>query len=262
MKRSTWMLSLLCLGCGVANATQAPASDNDPHGPLEPMPRALEVRFALSALPASLRPQATVYVLDPSKGYVLERQGTNGQSCLVKRMEWQFADYRNDIFAPICYDETGAKSHMRVIFDAAAMRARGFAPEVMREQVWEGFFSGDYTAPDHPGFSYMTAPLVRTYTSADSREKNSVMTMATPRVMYYAPNVRVGHAGDLSCPPCAPYPFVFQPGPHGYFVQRLGDQETARILADEASLVRELCHYRRELCLPSSPGEDTPALRR
>jgi len=261
MKRSTLAMSLFWLGCSVANAASATAPDNDPHGPLEAMPKPLEVRFALSALPASLRPQATVYVLDPSRGYVLERQGNNGQSCFVNRMEWQFADYRNDIFAPTCYDETGAKTHMRVIFDAAAMRARGFAPEVMREQILEGFFSGDYTAPDHPGFSYMTEPLIRTYTSLDSREKNSVMTMTTPHVRYYAPNIEAGRAGDLPCPPCAPYPFVFEPGPHGYFIQRLGDQDSAKILADEAPLIRELCGYRRELCLLSGPREYAPARR-
>ena len=99
-------------------ATGAVATpQDDPHGALVAMPRALEIRFALSALPPDLRADASVYVLDPSSGYVLARNGTNGQSCFVSRTEWKFADYRNDIYDPTCYDATGARLHMRVLFD-------------------------------------------------------------------------------------------------------------------------------------------------
>ena len=150
------------------NAANAPPVD--PHGPLDPMPRSLEIRFALSALPPGLRDAATVYVLDPSKGYVRERTGTNGQTCFVSRTEWKFADYRNDIYDPTC-------------------------------------------------------------------------------IMYYAPNVAPSEVGGLGCPPCAPYPFLFEPGPHGYIIQRLGDTESDKIVSDEADLLRELCAYRRVLCL-------------
>jgi hypothetical protein len=38
---------------------------------LEQMPTSLEVRYALSAAPPHLRDGATTYVLNPSKGYVL-----------------------------------------------------------------------------------------------------------------------------------------------------------------------------------------------
>jgi hypothetical protein len=43
---------------------------------LERMPEALEVRYELSAAPPHLRDGATTYVLDPSKGYVLNGKGT------------------------------------------------------------------------------------------------------------------------------------------------------------------------------------------
>lgn len=75
------------------------------------------------------------------------------------------------------------------------------------------------------------------------------MTMSMPHIMYYAPNVAQGEVGDLGCPPCAPYPFLFEAGPHGYLIQRLGDKETEKILNDEAELVHDLCGYRKELCL-------------
>jgi len=87
------------------------------------------------------------------------------------------------------------------------------------------------------------------------------MTRTAPQVLYYAPIVEARRAGDLHCPPCTPYPFVFDPGPHGYFIQRLGEQESAKILADEAALVRELCAYRHELCLSNGPRQPAPAQR-
>jgi hypothetical protein len=33
-------------------------------------------------------------------------------------------------------------------------------------------------------------------------------------------------------------------------IQRLGDSESAKIVDDEADLVRDLCSYRSALCLP------------
>jgi AraC-like DNA-binding protein len=69
------------------------------------------------------------------------------------------------------------------------------------------------------------------------------------RVMYYAPNVTDAQVGGMPCPPCVPYPFVFESGPHGYIIQRLGDSESAKIVADEAELIKELCSYRSVLCL-------------
>jgi hypothetical protein len=235
---------------GVAVNAAAAGADDDPHSALQPMPKSLEFRFALSALPPPLREGATVYVLDTTKGYVLERAGANGQSCFVSRTEWKFADYRNDIYDATCYDVVGAEHHMRVFFDVAALRAQGVAPDVMKKRIQEGFRKGKYRAPDSAGFSYMTAPLMRTYMSLDPNDKSTVMTMSMPHVMYYAPYVTDSKVGGLGCPPCAPYPFAFESGPHGYIIQRLGDQETAKILADESTLVRELCAYRSVLCLP------------
>jgi len=44
---------------------------------IEPLPRDLEIQLALSALPARLRDNATVYVLNPDKGFEIARMGTN-----------------------------------------------------------------------------------------------------------------------------------------------------------------------------------------
>src|SRR5690348_14580700 len=52
---------------------------------LEKMPADLETEYALSALPPHLRDSATVYLLDPTKGYYMARKGTNGFSAFVER---------------------------------------------------------------------------------------------------------------------------------------------------------------------------------
>jgi hypothetical protein len=252
MKTFIAAICILSLVSTVARAAQA--GSQDPHKPLEAMPRSLETRFALSALPPSLRAGATVYVLDPAGGYVMARAGTNGQHCFVARTEWKFADFRDDIYDPICYDATGAKYHMQVLFDVAALRARGVSAMDVKKEVERRFQTGKYKAPDRPGLSYMTAPLMRTYMSLDPNDKSTVMTMSMPHVMYYAPNVAGDSVvGGLGCPPCAPYPFVFEAGPHGYVIQRLGEKESDQIVRDEGDLLRDLCSYRSVLCLPKMP---------
>jgi len=258
-------ISVLCLVGMTLGCPSSHAQDKNVGKPeksattLEGMPESLEIRFALSALPQSLRDKATVYVLDPAQGYVRARAGTNGQTCFVSRTEWKFADYRNDIFDPTCYDAVGAANHMKVLFDVAMLRARGVAPEMMKRKIEEGFKTGKYHAPEHAGFSYMTAPLMRTYMSLDPNDKSTVMTMGMPHIMYYSPGLTDAQVGGIGCPPCAPYPFVFEPGPHGYIIQRLGESEAAKIRADESALVKELCDYRSYLCLqPSVPKKPQP----
>jgi len=144
---------------------------------------------------------------------------------------------------------------MRVWFDVAELRAKGVTPDAMKREIEARFQAGIYKAPSHSGMSYMTAPLMRSYMSLDPKHMDSVMTMSMPHVMYYAPNTTAADVGGLPCPPCAPYPFVFEPGPHGYIIQRLGDAESAKIVAEEADLVNELCSYRSSFCLaPRASG--------
>jgi hypothetical protein len=215
---------------------------------LERMPAALEIRFALSALPPGLRPDATVFVLDPSRGYALARRGTNGQSCFVERTEWEREDYRNDLYAPLCYDRAGADAQMQVWFDVAELRARGLSPRELRNEIQSRFVAGRYKAPARPGFSYMTAPLMRAYASRDLADR-TVATVSMPHVMYYAPGVNDVDVGGVPPPPLQPYPYVAHPGPHGYFMQFFGETERAAIITRERPLLDALCAYRTPLCL-------------
>src|ERR1700722_16461003 len=81
---------------------------------LATLPRDLEIQLALSALPPHLRDNATVYVLNPDKGFEVARPGTNGFYALVARTgddtfrgTWPLTAYRDDILYPISFVDAG-----------------------------------------------------------------------------------------------------------------------------------------------------------
>src|SRR5205807_6116098 len=159
---------------------------------LEPLPRDLDIQLALSALPPQLRDNATVYVLNPDKGFEVARKGTNGFHALVARTgddtfrgPWPLTEYRDDILYPISFDKAGSKAQMRVFFDAAEMQAKGTPPGELKKIIQERFKSGFYHAPERAGVSYMLSPVLRTYSNNTDR----VLTINYPHVMYYAPHV-------------------------------------------------------------------------
>src|SRR6202022_4647669 len=93
-----WVPALVAISLvGMAAAPPGQASETA----IEQMPAELETQFALSAVPPGLRDRATVYLLDPKKGYHLSRQGTSGVTCLVERTAWELSDFRNDIYIPL-----------------------------------------------------------------------------------------------------------------------------------------------------------------
>jgi len=220
---------------------------------LETMPQSLEVRFALSALPPHLRDGATAYILDPAAGYVVNRKGINGFSCIVMRTEWAWPQlaFRDDIYVPICYDEEGSKKMLSVWMDVAQMRARGLNPKQIYDETMKKFGNGTHQKPARAGISYMTAPLMRSYPAPDATE---VMTMALPHYMFYAPNVK---NADIGGKPGSPYPSILPqgPGPHDVIVLLVGETEKAKILSDSRDLLNELCSYRKYLCLNTGSPE-------
>src|SRR5262245_25104491 len=108
---------------------------------LEKMPEALEMRFASSAAPPHLRNNSTIYVLDPAKGYVIARKGTNGVSCIVVRSDWQWSSppFRNDIYWAVCYDSEGSRTLLQDYFYSAELRARGMDSKQVHEAVTKKF---------------------------------------------------------------------------------------------------------------------------
>ncbi|MDB5822684.1 MAG: hypothetical protein JWR21_1388 [Herminiimonas sp.] len=217
---------------------------------LDQMPPQLESRFALSALPPALRDKATVYLLDPHKGYELSRHGTSGLACLVQRTVWELADFRNDIYIPLCYDAAGAATYLRVILDTAKLRAEGSDPAALHAEIERRYRDKNYNVPEKAGLSYMVAPIMRTIGPPDMK----VHTMAMPHFMFYAPgltNSDIGAVPDLGKRESLMNPFIDKQGTpeQSYLIQMVGEAEARKIHASEKRLVADLCAYREILCL-------------
>ena len=224
---------------------------------IELLPRDLEIQLALSALPPHLRENATVYVLNPNKGFEIARTGTNGFHAFVARTgddafrgSWPLTAYRDDILYPISFDKAGARAQMRVFFDAAEMQANGTPPGDLKKIIKDRYKSGYYKAPERAGISYMLSPVLRTYMNPE--ESDGVVTLNVPHVMYYAPNVS---NEDIGGKLRGMYPFVILPGPHGYFIQFLGLTERAAINKEYEEMLARLCKLKEVWCLPKEDGQ-------
>ena len=224
---------------------------------IEPLPRDLEIQLALSALPPHLRDNATVYILNPDKGFEIARKGTNGFHAFVARTgddafrgSWPLTEYSDNILYPVSFDKAGAKAQMRVFFDAAEMQAKGTSPGELKKIIKDRYKAGYYKAPERAGISYMLSPVLRTYWNPE--ENDSVVTANIPHVMYYAPDVSNEDIGGGK--PGGMYPFVIMPGPHGYMIQLLGLTERAAITKEYEGMLASLCKIKEVWCLPKEKG--------
>jgi hypothetical protein len=235
---------------------------------VDPLPRDLEIQLAMSALPRHLRDHATVYALNPAKGFEVARTGTNGFHALVARTgddafrgSWPLTKYREDILYPISFDEAGARANMRVFFDAAQMQAAGTPAPELKKIIQDRYKAGHYKAPERAGVSYMMSPILRTYTNPDQDE--TVHTASIPHVMYYAPNTSNEAVGGATPTteqfrhliehgrwPDNPDPFVILHGVHGYTIQFLGVTERAAVNKEYEALLGRLCKIKDMWCLP------------
>lgn len=229
----------------------------NPRNAIETLPRDLEIQLALSALPAHLRDAATVYVLNPARGFEVARPGTNGFHAFVARTgddtfrgEWPLTKYRDDILYPIAFDNAGAKAQMRIFFDAAELQANGTPAAELKRIMQQRLKAGFYPAPARAGVAYMLSPVLRTYINPDAND--TVLTANVPHVMYYAPNVSNQDIGGAQPKPGSLYPFVILYGPHGYSIQFLGVTETSAVNREYGDMLARLCSVKQAWCLPTS----------
>lgn len=215
---------------------------------LEKMPTDLEKDFALSALPPHLRKGATVYLMDPEKGYYVAQKGTNGFICFITRTEWEWADFRKDLTMPISFDAEGARTIFPVYHDVAIMRASGkYTALQVRDTVIHRIKKGIYKAPARTGVSYMLAPLMRGYPGNPGN--NQIMTMSMPHYMFYAPylnNADVGGTNDGPLMVGNPDNTLLgdKKGPFGYIILPAGEKEQAQIVKANADLLKRLAAYK------------------
>jgi hypothetical protein len=237
-----------------AENQQTPKTTNK----IDPLPRDLEIQLALSALPPHLRDNATVYILNPAKGFEVARKGINGFHALVARTAddafrgtWPLTEYRDDILYPISFNKAGAKAQMRVFFDAAEMQAKGTPPVELKKIMQDRHKTGYYKSPERAGVSYMLSPVLRTYFNPE--ESDRVITVSFPHVMYFAPHISNEDIGAGE--PLGPFPIVIQHGHHGYMVQPLGVTETAAITKEYHEMLARLCQIKDVWCLPKEKGQ-------
>ena len=224
---------------------------------LDRMPELLETRFALSAAPPHLRDRATIFLLDPAKGYVLNRQGTNGVSCIVVRSDWQFEQpFRNDIYWAVCFDAEGSRTLLHDYLGAAELRARGLDSKQVHQQVIRKFGTSDYPNPSRTGVAYMIAPVMRGFTAAAEPQ-----TMNMPHYMFYAPNVKDADIGGNGFSKQYPFVLGMSAGRDDYIIILVGETEKAKILTDSKDLLDDLCSYRDFMCTTAATKVRTPVDR-
>jgi hypothetical protein len=261
---TVWVVASLSLPM----AADAPGK-RTPHDTsrVDPLPRDLEIQLALSALPPHLRDGATVYALNPAKGFEVVRKGANGFHAFVARTgddamvgPWRLTKYPEDILYPISFDSAGSQANMRVFVDIAEKQAQGTPPQELKQLIQERFRTNYYKAPDRAGISYMLSPILRTYVNPDVDD--TVHTASFPHMMHYAPNVSNEDLGFV--PPSAgdlrdfialggwrhpPHPFIIHHGPHGYVIQPSATARAA-IHKEHDAMLRRLCGLNTAWCLP------------
>ena len=212
---------------------------------LEKMPADLETDFALSSLPPRLRDGATVYLLDPTKGYYNAKQGTNGFSVFVIRTQWDRAEFRPDQYSAISFDAEGTKVFLPVWFDAAEMRATGkYSPMQIRDTIVKRVKDGTYKAPSRQGISYMLCPINRTVIDKD------VINDVMPHYMFYAPGVEnkdIGGVWDGGHSPFAIGSGDLLDKDHSIFnliIVPAGEKEKAKIIEEDKNLLERLAAYK------------------
>ena len=251
MNFSVPILSMIVLGAGLLSGSGGQTSDGLGGNRLEALPRDLEVRWALSAIPSYLRSDATVDILDPAKGYVPARQGGNGFNCFVERTDYVREDYRKDLIYPLCFDPEGSKTIMPVSFDVARIRSEGkVSPAALHQEIMRKLKDGIYHSPARPGISFMLSPVTRLYGGPGS---NETRLMNMPHYMFYGPNLTSKDFGGG--PPLGPYPYLINAGPHAYMILNVGEAEKTQINRESQDLIRDLCAYRSNLCIEGASAE-------
>lgn len=190
------------------------------------LPRDLEMRLAVNALPKVLREAATVRVLE-SGAYIEARHGTNPFTCIVSR--------RGGNFYPVCFDEEGTRTILPAYEEDVLLRLKGTANEEIERQIAHGFEQGRYRPPARPGIAYMLSPA--TY----MLEKGK-LSRTFPHTMFYAPFLTNADIGGI----LGRTAFVDRPGPHGMIIVLAGQKEREALLAESQSLVDEV---EREIAL-------------
>ncbi len=172
-------LLIVLAACAATTCADAQSSVTQP--PL--LSRDREIALAESAGPPEVAEHATVYVLGTT-GYVKEREGTNGFTCLVVRDTPL-------VIAPVCHDPEGSRTVVPRLLAEASMRAHGKTDDEIRRAIHDGIAAGDYLLPRRVGIAYMLS-------TENGGMVDGRMVHPLPHVMFYAPFAHMSEIGGSS----------------------------------------------------------------
>ncbi len=166
-----------------------------------------ETRLAESGAPPAVGTAAAVYLLT-ADGYRLSREGTNGFSCMVRRL-----GSPKDVL-PICFDAETSRSVMPVYQEMVRMLMGGMSLPDILPVVWQRYEDGSYTPPAPGSVAYMMSAEQKFYNAqADSA------VSYYPHVMVYRPHLTMADiAGSRDAIDGVPVPFVAFPGTPGSYM--------------------------------------------
>ncbi len=221
MKRKQW--TVIALALGLLASIPAFGQDhkhNESGSKILMLPRHLELRLAVNALPPHLREGAGIWVLAES-GYVKVKDAANPYTCIVSR--------RGGNFYPVCFDEEGTRTILVAFMDDAMLRLKGESPESVDRIMADGFQSGKYRPPARPGMAYMLSPA--TYMLNGGKLARTVA-----HYMFYAPYLLDSDIGGVM----GKSPFVDRPGPHGMVIVPAGSKERETAITQNQTLLNEV----------------------
>ena len=228
----------------MASIAAAPAQGNE----VSSLPRDLEIELALSAAPEHWQEGASVYVLNPSVGFELAKEGDNGVACMVGRTDWRRSGYSNDILIPICWDKPGVEAILPVRFEIEAMRAQGMPKSDLTAAITANYETAKYQAPGRAGYSPMLSPILVVYPGPNAPEP---AFLNHPHLMFYAPGLTMEDIGGRRfADPMYPWVLGEGGGPHNYIIQAMGEAERAMLNERYAGLLADLCALNEKWCMP------------
>lgn len=155
------------------------------------MPEAEEIALARSAAPAEVSADADIWVVRDGS-YQLAHRGTNGNACVVSRsagMTEAFLEDSKRHLAPICFDEEGARTILRIEQRRLELRLRGETGPEIEATIAAELGSGKLPTPSRTVLSYMMSSGQRLYHSGRFHENWK------PHLMIYMPGLTAADMG-------------------------------------------------------------------
>lgn len=143
-----------------------------------PLPDSIEIALAMSAAPAELSSNATVYAVRDGKVLTL-RAGTNGSSCMVAR------DSHAGSLYPICYNPEGTRTVLERELMQVRLRTLGVAEDSIDRAVEAAYKSGELEIPKDVALAYMMSPQQVLFSNA--RKEGRRVGAWHPHLMLYMP---------------------------------------------------------------------------